>query len=408
MTEPATSRMWTVAMLLAIVGILLAGYATKTTVDIATIGLEEASGCSINDFVNCDVAHASSYATWGNVPVGFIGLLQYLFVAAILWLTRGDKRNDNGTTMLVVTWASILLAVLVSVFKAIDLVDLGVLCLVCVSMYTVNLALLITVGKLLGIRPNELLTVPIEVLKAIATGQRPHRLIPTSARPIALAGLALMALGYIGMDRYMSGASGEPVIATFDVDLENHFRQPARDITIPEGASVWGNPDADITLVEFADFQCPACQVSAFHLRGALLEFREDVRFVFLNYPLDSNINDRMPQQVHPSAGIAALSGVCAEQQGVFWEYHDLVFENQARLNPRLVVDLARETGLDDDAFQTCLRAPETLARVKEDLAIGFEVGVSGTPSLYVNGRKVRHWSSTRYIKAIIEEERRG
>lgn len=146
-----------------------------------------------------------------------------------------------------------------------------------------------------------------------------------------------------------------------------------------------GNPEAKVTLVEYADFQCPGC-AGAYPVVNSLLEdYGDDIRFVYRHFPLGFHAN-------------AVSSGSAAEaagQQGKFFEMHDLLYDNQAEWsdvrNPdALFRGYAEELELDLEAFDRAYASEETRGRVEAGLESGQEFGVTGTPSFYVNGVPVR------------------
>jgi len=101
------------------------------------------------------------------------------------------------------------------------------------------------------------------------------------------------------------------------------------------------------------------------------------VRLIYRHFPIDT---------IHPRARPAAVAAVCAEEQGRFWEFHEMVFSNQRNLSDESLAGFADELGLDRAAFDTCLASDAAAARVADDLDAGREVGTTGTPAFYVNG----------------------
>lgn len=143
---------------------------------------------------------------------------------------------------------------------------------------------------------------------------------------------------------------------------------PARDhVTGPEGA---------VTLVEFADFECPYCVRAHPSVREVQRRLGEGVRFVFRELPLDK----------HPHARIAALAAEAAGAQGRFWEMHDRLFEADGGLAPDDLVRYAQYIGLDLDRFVRDMRSDEVAARVDEDFESAIASGVRGTPAFFVDG----------------------
>ncbi len=144
---------------------------------------------------------------------------------------------------------------------------------------------------------------------------------------------------------------------------------------------------AKVTVVEFADFDCPHCKLAAFYTQDLVHRYGADVRFVFKNYPLGKDCNDSLQNDVHPNACRAAVGTVCAGRQGKFWEQHDGTFENQGGLSKRTIKSIAKGIGLDMDRFNECLDAPGPWDDVKTQVLQGRSLGLSGTPAFYVNGK---------------------
>jgi protein-disulfide isomerase len=163
---------------------------------------------------------------------------------------------------------------------------------------------------------------------------------------------------------------------------------PAHEIAGRE-AHVKGRPDAEVTIVEFSDFACPACGQAFPDLRD-LVRSRNDVRLVFRHFPLDSSCNPTLSHSVHPDSCLAAEAAECAGAQNRFWEYHDTLFGNQKNLDRQSLFRYARDLGLDIATFRTCLDDPATRARVTEDVEAGNRADLASTPTLFINGRRVQ------------------
>jgi protein-disulfide isomerase len=141
-----------------------------------------------------------------------------------------------------------------------------------------------------------------------------------------------------------------------------------------------GRPDAPVTVVEYGDFECPYCKLAFPAVKLLLQRFGSDIRFVYRHFPL---------HDVHPRALVAAEAAECAASQGRFWEMHDLLFENQARMERNHLEEYARRLELDVTRFAAELDTHEHIDRVRADLESGARSGVRGTPSFFVNGRIV-------------------
>lgn len=147
-----------------------------------------------------------------------------------------------------------------------------------------------------------------------------------------------------------------------------------------QGDPAFGTPGAPITIIEFADAQCPYSAEFSRTLRKAMLKFPDKFHFVFRDFPLTD---------IHDNAVAGAIALSCAHAQGKFWQMHDKVFANQEKLSPQDLVAYGQQTGLDMAKFNTCLTDPAIQKEVNDDTAVGIEAGVSGTPTFFINGHKV-------------------
>lgn len=159
-------------------------------------------------------------------------------------------------------------------------------------------------------------------------------------------------------------------------------------------APIRGNAEAPVTIVAFSDFQCPFCASANPILEQALAKYPDDVRLVYKHFPLS----------FHRQARPAAVAALAANEQGRFWEMHDLLFANQAELEGVDIIELAREAGLDVARFKADLQAKQEAydQRITADYREGLGVDVRGTPTIYVNGKKLRE-RSIEAISAQIE-----
>jgi predicted DsbA family dithiol-disulfide isomerase len=140
---------------------------------------------------------------------------------------------------------------------------------------------------------------------------------------------------------------------------------------------VRGNPKASVLIVEFADFACPFTRQFQRTLRNVMSKYEGRVRVAFRDFPL---------QNIHPTAEIAAEAGRCAGQQGKFWEYHDLVFENPDKLDRLGLTEEARSLNLDKKRFDLCLSNSEYSSEIQRDIQDGRDLGVTGAPGVFING----------------------
>lgn len=161
---------------------------------------------------------------------------------------------------------------------------------------------------------------------------------------------------------------------------------------------VKGGPNAAVTLVEFSDFQCPACAAFQPVVKGMLEQYGEQLRFEYKQFPL--------PPRIHPFAMQAAMAAEAAGQQGKFFEYHDLLFANQdtwakAAVPTSYFIQYASDLGLDLDLFKLHMRSSVLRDRINADLAEGQELAITGTPTFFLNGEKMEIESYLDFAKQI-------
>lgn len=141
-----------------------------------------------------------------------------------------------------------------------------------------------------------------------------------------------------------------------------------------------GNPNAPVTIVEFTDFQCPVCGRTQPVLEKVISEMGDKVRLVVRDFPLEQ----------HTFAEKAAEAAEAARAQGKYWEYVTVLFQNQTALSVEKLKEYATQVGLDRAKFDKALDSGQYADQVKRDLRDGNSIGVSSTPSIFVNGRKVQ------------------
>jgi protein-disulfide isomerase len=197
------------------------------------------------------------------------------------------------------------------------------------------------------------------------------------------------------LERQAQGeAVGEYLAALRDErDVEVLLETPRLEVAATGPAR--GPEDAPVTIIEFSDYQCPYCRRVEPVVEQLLERYPEQVRLVYRHFPLES---------IHPEARAAAEAAVCAEEQGRFWELHEQLFTNED-MSAEALQGYAEQVGLDMDAFQACLEAPETKRRIETDLAAGREVGVTGTPAFFVNGIPLRGARPLADFVAVVEGE---
>jgi protein-disulfide isomerase len=169
-----------------------------------------------------------------------------------------------------------------------------------------------------------------------------------------------------------------------------------RQLVESSDAPSLGPAAAPVTVVEFSDFECPFCGRVVPTLKQLAASFGDQVRVVYRHFPLTG---------IHRHAQKAAEASLCAAEQGKFWEYHDLLFQEQQKLAVGDLEEKARRVGLDVPRFASCLGEGAMVERVRRDAEAGSQAGVTGTPALLVNGRLIEGAVPYEQLAQAVQEE---
>lgn len=157
-----------------------------------------------------------------------------------------------------------------------------------------------------------------------------------------------------------------------------------------------GSPEAPVVVVVFSDFQCPSCAQVSPIIEQILEAYPGQVRIVYKNFPL----------RFHPLAAPAALAALAAGEQGRFWEFHDRLFEHYSELSSERIIGIARELGLDMVRFEKDRISKTIVDRLNKDIIEGRRLAVAGTPTVFINGWRLKEGASAA-IRKIIDQELR-
>jgi protein-disulfide isomerase len=172
--------------------------------------------------------------------------------------------------------------------------------------------------------------------------------------------------------------------------------EPIRFTVDGKGGFARGPEDAVVTIVEFTDFQCPFCKGVVPTLKELVTKYGDRVRWVFRDYPIVG---------LHPNAPLVHEAARCAGEQGKFWLFHDLAFERSPAATPNDLRKYAAEVGADVAAFGQCLDSHKHRAAIAADIETGTKLGVTGTPTFYINGQLVVGNQPLAEFQRVVERE---
>jgi len=153
------------------------------------------------------------------------------------------------------------------------------------------------------------------------------------------------------------------------------------------------NPNASVTILEFSDFQCPACAQTSFEVHKVIQYYGNQINFIYKHFP------------AHDDSLKAAEASECARDQGKFWEYHDKLFENMQNLKVKDLKRYAQKMLLDTTKFNECLDSGIKSTKIESDFAEGIKYQIRGTPTFIINEKMVTGGRSFEEFKQIIGAE---
>ncbi|HEY4717202.1 MAG TPA: thioredoxin domain-containing protein [bacterium] len=354
------------------------------------------SFCAISEFVNCDVVITSPFGKILGIHNSAYGIIAYLALLSfsMIFYFSGIPSGKRYFSWL------FLVSLFTSMFSLylflVSLFSIHSLCILCIGLYVVNFSMLgISIAGAKGESINPFLI----VLNDAFLSFRRYPLL-------AVSGLAVFSAGVIALYIYD------------DIRIKKDWRErysyiftgkaKGYEMHIDDSVSR-GLSDAAVTIVEFSDFECPFCREANAVMEKIFDEYSPRIKTVFKNFPLDSSCNPFVKRSSHRNACLAAVAGLCAEEQDMFWKYKKLLFDNQDRLGYGELLMYAGKTGMDTEKFKACLSSPESgMARIKKDIIDGMNLEIESTPTFFINGKKIRGSIPLWFFREIVENELKG
>jgi uncharacterized membrane protein/predicted DsbA family dithiol-disulfide isomerase len=379
------------------------------------------SFCHLNAHLNCEAVNTSEYSMVFGLPVAAYGIFIYsiLLIGSLATSSAGriiSLHTWSAIVLLISAGASLLSVVLFGISEAL----IGALCLMCLGTYLVNFLILGAVwraawggrfaeGIRSGLRETQRL---IGTVIGVASAPQESSLwrLRLVSLIVVLSGVVSALLPELLLQSYAAKHTpgGDPV--------KEWAASPRTTFTLQVGRGAFGDyslgdPNAPIQIVEFADYECPACKMMHEVMKDLLNRYQGKYYFVFKNYPLDKACNPEMERPLHEFACVAAFYSRCAGEQGKFWEANTILFLRDADkgelARESLLSDGSKELGIDEVAARECLDSGRYREVILRDIKDGSAAGLEGTPSVWINGKLVKRpgrETFTRIFDTIISE----
>jgi uncharacterized membrane protein/protein-disulfide isomerase len=356
------------------------------------------SFCDVSGKVSCTQAYLSQYGSFMGIPVAIGGVIFFAVAAALAGFAGGNRSaaRENAAGY-IFAWSTVGLAFVLYLAWA-SYVVLGLFCILCAITYVSVLALFIISG---GATTFPMSSLPTRAARDLRT---------LVSSPIALVMLLVIGGGSAALiasfpnestavaAQQEAAANFEPLTAEQRKQVEDWWAvQPVTELPIPPSAGT------KVLIVKFSDFQCPACRQAYISLKPVLAKYQgQGVEFVKKHYPLEGECNPYAAGMNHFASCEAAAAYEMAKGTPNLAKLDDWLFNHQQSLTRDVVRQAAEEqAGIKDfDA-----RYEATLQTVKTDASLGKLLGVSQTPTIYINGRKIPCCPPSAYYDAFIDIE---
>ncbi len=351
-------------------------------------GGTEGGICNISSSVNCDTTTASTYSEFMGIPVSILGgLINFAFLLFLLcWrfpVVKPKTQKALGGTLKLMALGIFAVSVAMGF---ISYVMLKTVCPACTTAYALSFVILITTWLMVGKGPL-------------------FSSLDVKLYPITMVAVALFAL-FINKNT-LSAYNADEIDEMVKLQYEQWAQTPEKSLTPAAPLVINPNPNAKMKIVEFADFLCGHC-ANAFPVIKQFLDKHSDVEFSFQAWPLDGECNKAIPHSEGTRCLLARISH-CAGKQGNPWKTQEWIFKNQRQLLSKDQVksqlkDNAENLGLSYQDIMACQDTDEAREVIRDQANVGIDLNISGTPSLYVNGKKVPSGFSVPLLDQIYRE----
>lgn len=373
---------WWAALALVAAGLALAVVLTHNYYQHRLAG--QVSGCSISAYVDCDRVSESRYAAVAGVPISALAIAVYGALAVLLALPRlRPLRRLAAVNLDLAAGLAALTTLAALALAAVAALEIRALCLYCALLQAVSIALFVVL--LAGRRRRSRAGRGAGGRQARGWGPAVGSALLALAAGVVPAAIA--ALGFEANALAVADRAAGAAAASSAAQASRYLSRSAVSFDTGDSPAV-GPPDAPVQVVVFGDYNCSHCRDFDPEALRLAEDFAGDVRVVFKFFPLDATCNRYMQRQ--SSSCAAAAAAYAAHRQDRFLDYHLLLFEHFQNHAPQRLLANAEEAGIaDPDAFVAAIQSDATRRYLERDIDEGVRGGVQGTPTIFVNGRRL-------------------
>ena len=358
----------------------------------------------------CDVVNTSSYSEFLGVPIASYGAVVYfqIFILSLLSLLLAGTPLELCLLSLVFL-ISIFCVGISFLLAGISIFKLSSLCNLCGLTYLINCLLAFVSGgtlkassgatfKTVGSALRNLFSPKGDVQRDPEEYYR-KRMTNVIVMALLLSISSGLAVSFFYSEKYQSVDRGK--IQKFLEGYANLQRMAVKTASSPAK----GSKSPKLTIVVFSDFNCSYCRTASLVLDRLLPEYRGDLQIVYKHLPHDKTCNP-YEQYVSPKKSCElSKASICAQKQGKFWEYHDLLFGASQPEVSEAIIPLAQKIGISEENFTACINDPVTQQLLLGDIEEAHRLGAQSTPTFFLNGRMIQGLPPTSLLHTLIQRE---
>ncbi|MDH5717500.1 MAG: thioredoxin domain-containing protein [Spirochaetia bacterium] len=350
--------------------------------------------CGTDSDSGCSVVNKSTASEFAGLPLSLWGFMLYLLILFSLIYYLVTKET---TFIVSVLWLSAL-AFIIDIFLFIYMIArLGTLCNLCLLTYLSTAGILIfsylEIKKLQ--KENKISLIPsFSNLKSLSIPISYTILLSFVFIPV-MGGWIYSMSKTAPSDESKESISNDPyklISKAWEIFYKNFQKETAANLDDSE-APKKGGANPAIFVSEFADYMCPHCKYVGGMLKEVVNKHDENISVAYRHFPLDMECNPSIKRQLHQGACQLSYASVCAQKQGKFWDMHDLIYIKQDEwlkkgVRKEDLSDMAKAIRLNMNQFDACMAGDEPKKIVSKDITEALKLNITGTPAVYINGKK--------------------
>lgn len=387
-------------LVLALLGLVVSVYLLWHHTQVKLGVQDSLSFCTFGRLSNCDVVNASRFSEIGGVPLAALGVAYFAALFILGSFFPPKKAGFKLSLQLMIGLATLALVFDLFILVQVQWLALRSFCLMCILTYFANL------GHLIG---GLILFKARAVPSSVKSKEEWKGLSQEGLRwLISLFSIVLCTTLSVSLPPFLFSKANS--VEQNQSALKEFIAQWGTlapvDIPVSESDGSYGNKDTPLKIILFSDFQCPFCRKTAFQLHAILPSFKDKVSVVFKHFPLNPSCNPAVSHMMHPHACSLAKLAFCANQKGRFWDFHDSVFFKLKDEDFSDGWDKLREvtSGIfQDNQIEACLASPEAEKQITSDVNAGLEIGIEGTPAVFLNGRPISFFLDAQGLNEILK-----